>query len=256
MHDPHVVSLQYKLETGTTVSFYNPPAVNDETDTFRLKLENSKVTVDLKHHFASVEAARCVVDAYLLAWELDVALRFGRKEIKFIFEDAEVIDRDPPPSGSPMTIQVSGIASATAFGTATISAARREYPSPPKYFRVNPDVDTLWHRFEGYSQGREPLLAMAYFCLTLLEARAGGRKNAEKQYRIQKAVLDKLGELTANRGDEKTARKLKKASPPAPLTPAEARRIEVAIKAIIWRVGEMGTNPSLAVIGMSDLPKI
>ena len=252
-----MVSLRYRLESVSTVTFNNPPAIKEETDAFRLNLENEKANFELKSHFASVEDAKNVVDSYLRAWELDVALRFGRQEIKFSFEDAEVIDRDPPPPPeSPKVIQVSGIVSATAFGTATVSVARREYPSPPKHFRVNPDVDTLWHRFEGYTQSREPLLAMAYFCLTLLEARTGGRKNAEKQYRIHKNVLDKLGELTANKGDERTARKLKKAGVPVPLTPMETHWIEAAIKAIIWRVGEMDANPSLDVITMSDLPKL
>lgn len=256
MRDPHVMSLQYKLETISTVTFNNPPAIKDETDAFLLYLENGKATVKLKDHFTSVEAARSLVDGYLRAWELDVALRFGRQEIKFTYEDAEVVDRDPPPSVSPRVIQVSSIVSATSFGTATLSVARREYHLPPKHFRVNPDVDTLWYRYNGYTQGREPLLAMAYFCLTLLEALAGGRKNAEKLYRIHYAVLDKLGELTSNRGDERTARKLKKANALVPLGPAETCWIEVAIKAIIRRVGEIGANPSLDVLTMNDLPAL
>ena len=256
MRDPHVASLRYKLETISTVTFNNPPPVKVETDMFLLYLENGKASVEMKEHFAAVEAARSVIDPYLRAWELDVALHLGRQEIKFIYEDAEVIDRNPPPPGSPQAIQLSGIALATSFGTATLTVARREYPLPPKHFRVNPDVDTLWHRFDGYNQGREPLLAMAYFCLTLLEARAVRRKNTVKLYRVHKAVLDKLGELTANRGDERTARKLKKASTLVPLTPTETRWIEAAIKAIIRRVGEIDANPSLDVLTMSDLPTL
>jgi hypothetical protein len=154
------------------------------------------------------------------------------QEIKFVFEDAEIIDRNPAPPGSPQVLQMTGIASAVAFGTATLIVKRREYPAPPKHFKVDPDVDTLWHRFEGYTQGREPLLAMAYFCLTLLEARAGRRKDIEKLYRIHASVLSKLGELATIKGDEKTARKVKKTSSLSPLSRTETRWIEATIKAI------------------------
>lgn len=257
MRDPHVVSLRYKLETVPTVTFNNPPPVKVETDAFLLCLENGRAFVEMKEHFAAVEAARSAVDPYLHSWELDVALRFGRQEIRFTYEDAEVIDRNPPPPGSPQVIQLSAVISATSSsGTATLTVARREYPFPPKHFRANPDVDTLWHRFDGYNQGREPLLAMAYFCLTLLEARAGGRKNAGKLYRVHKDVLSKLGELTASTGDERTARKLKETSALVPLAPTETRWIEAAVKAIIRRVGEIDANPSLDVLAMSDLPTL
>ena len=250
------MSLRYKLETISTVTFNNPPPVTIETDTFLLRLENEKAFVEMKRHFATVEAAKSAIDPFLRAWELDMALDFGRQEIKFTYEDAEVIDRNPPPPGAPQLLQLSGIALATSVAAGTLSVARREYRLPPKHFKVNPDVDTLWHRFDGYNQGREPLLAMAYSCLTLLEARAGGRKNAEKVYRIHKAVFDKLGELTANRGDERTARKLKKASALVPLTPTETRWIEAVTKAIIRRVGEIDANPSLDVLTMSELPAL
>lgn len=256
MQDPHVVALLYKIETIATVRFDDPPAVEDETDAFRLRLEKGKATFELKDHFSSVEDARNTVDSFIRSWELDIALRFGRQEIKFVFEDAEVIDRNPHSPGSPLVIQTIGINSEEAFGVPTIIVSRREYPTPPRHFRVNPDVDTLWQRFEGYTQGREPLLSMAYFCLTLIETRAGGRKEAEKLHRIHIDVLSKLGNLTANSGDENTARKIRKTSTLVPVTKAETRWIEAAIKAIIRRVGEINSNTSLQIITMSDLPNI
>jgi hypothetical protein len=97
MRDPHVVALRYKVETTPTITFNNPPAVEAEASAFRLRLENDEVTIELKEHFPSIEAARIAVDSFLRSWELDIVLRFGRQEIKFAFEDADVIDRDPPP---------------------------------------------------------------------------------------------------------------------------------------------------------------
>jgi hypothetical protein len=221
-----------------------------------MRLENGTAIFELKEHFPSVEAARGIVDAFVHAWELDVALNSGRREITFVYEDAEVIDRNPPPPGEPRVIQLSGTASGTSFASATLSVVRLEYPPPPRYFTLNADVETLWHRFESYTQDRETLLAMAYFCLTWLEARAGCREKAVKVYRIDFAVLSKLGELTANKGDKETARKTKDAKTFAPLTKKEIRWIEAAIKAIIRRVGEIDTTPSAPIITMDDLPKL
>jgi len=256
MRDPHVVSLRYRVESAATVTFNNPPALEHESNKFRMRLESGTAIFELKEHLPSIEVARGIVDAFVRAWELDVALNSGRREITFVYENAEVIDRNPPPPGEPRVIQVSGIASGTSFGIATLSVAQREYPPPPRYFTLNPDVETLWHRFEGYTQGREPLLAMAYFCLTLLEAQAGSRKKTEKAYRIHYAVLSKLGELTTNKGDKETARKTKDAKTFVPLTKIEIRWIEAALKAIIRRVGEIDTTPSASIITMDDLPKL
>jgi hypothetical protein len=107
---------------------------------------------------------------------------------------------------------------------------------------------------------------MAYFCLTLIEANAGDqeqakerkknrkREKAGKKYRISCEVLAKLGELTSTRGDEKTARKSHRLH--TPLSGAETRWIEAAVKAIIRRVAEIDSDPILPEITMSDLPAL
>jgi len=74
-------------------------------------------------------------------------------------------------------------------------------------FRLNPDAESILLRYHGHLDGREPLPAMAYFCLTVLEAKTGGRESAARAYRIEKAVLNRMGELTSLRGDRLTARK-------------------------------------------------
>ncbi|MFH2011589.1 MAG: hypothetical protein ABIJ37_02610 [Pseudomonadota bacterium] len=256
MKDPHIVSLRYKLETISNVTFNDSPSIKDEIDSFQVFLDNGMAIVTLKDHFESIPSARKFVDAYFRAWELGAALNFNREVIKFVFEDAEVIDRDPPPPGSPIMLQPLDIASASFVGKVTASVSKHEYPLPPKDFRVNPDVETLWNRFNGYIQGNEPLLSMAYFILTFLEARANGRKKAGELYLIHKNVLDKLGELTAERGDEKTARKIKKTNKLMTLNHTETCWIEAIIKAIIRRVGEIDVNPSPDILTMKDLPML
>ncbi len=207
MRDPHVVSLRYRLETDKTVTFEDPPSIERETNEFIAQLENSILKCQMKEHYPSVPAAREVVDKFVQAWELDIALRFGRGEMWFVYEDAHLIDRDPPPPGSPQVVCTSLICNAEFRTSGTLRTRLRSYPEPPEQFRISPDVETLWHRYEGYLNGDEPLLSMAYFCLTLLEARAGSRGNAASKYAIEIDVLGKLGELTSTRGDEKIARK-------------------------------------------------
>jgi hypothetical protein len=108
-------------------------------------------------------------------------------------------------------------------------------------------------RYHGYRDGREPLLSMAYFCLTVLEANAGGRSAAARKYRIDKAVLHKLGELTSRRGDLATARKAT-AGVAAPLTGPETAWLEVAVKTLIWRLGDTGDTTKLPSITLAELP--
>lgn len=221
-----------------------------------MRLEDGIVTLKLKEHFPSIASACNVVDEFLRAWELDAALSYGKREIKFTFKDAEVIDRNPPPPGSPQIIESTGSASAKAFGAGALHITRRQYPEPPTRLKMSSDVETLWQRYEGYLNNREPLPSMAYFCLTWMETKVGGRDHAAKSYRIAKDVLRKLGELTASRGDEKTARKVKQGSTLVPLGSTEIRWIETTIKAIIRRVGEISSDPFLPVITMSDLPTL
>ncbi|MBI4643263.1 MAG: hypothetical protein HY743_05935 [Deltaproteobacteria bacterium] len=130
------------------------------------------------------------------------------------------------------------------------------YPNPPNFFKISPDALTLWQRYEGYLNNREPLQSMGYFCFSLLKFRAGGLKNAEKMYRINFEVLKKLSELTSTKGDEKTARKFESVISLGPLSAVENEWIKTAVRIIIRRVGEIDNAPSLPIITMNDLPKL
>lgn len=257
MNDPHVVALHYRIETPETVTYDSPPAVEEETPQFTARLTEGRATVTLKEHFATAEAARELVDPYLRAWELAAALQFGRVELCFVFERPDIIDRNPTPGT--ITGAVCFLASASLSGTAIVRTIRREYPAPPQGFVVSLDAETLWHRYEGYTEGREPLLSMAYFCLTLLEARAGSRLNAVRLYGIHKNALNKLGELTAL-GDVQTARKIDQQGKSRPLTAQETIWVQAAVRALIRRVGEAEwasrTGAQLRQITMVDLPKV
>ena len=179
-----------------------------------------------------------MVDDFLRSWELDDALLKGRRIIKFNFYDAKIINpNNPNETIIPSTFGIIlGLAS-------EIRVGYHFYPNPPNMFNISPDVLTLWQRYEGYLENHEPLSSMAYFCLTLLQWRAGNRKNAAKKYKIDFKILTRLGILTAeNKGNEKNAQKLKAGKSFSPLTSIEVEWIKAALIAIIRRVGKRSIN--------------
>ena len=129
------------------------------------------------------------------------------------------------------------------------------YPAPAKHFVLTPNAESLWLRYVGFLEGREPLLSMAYFCLTVLESASGSRGAASKRYRISEKVLRKLGELTATRGDRLSARKAT-ARPQQSLSGAESAWIQSVVKALILRAGEEIYADSSYWIDFPDLPAI
>ena len=98
---------------------------------------------------------------------------------------------------------------------------------PPSGVTLNaddPDVLTMFHRYQGYLENREPLPAMAYFCLSMLERYlCAGRKKAATKYAIDFEVLREVGNLAANKGGPETARKAQRAWIGSPLTSEETR---------------------------------
>jgi len=262
MRDPHVASLRYRFVADETVSFDCPPPVERETEAFRMRLEDGVATFEMIEHPASEETARRRVEEYLQAWEIDAALRPGREEVRFEFEEADVIDRDPPPPGSGHVIYGEAAMAATGVLTATPHVTRRQYPDPPDKFVVSPDVETMWFHYQEFRGGRERLVDMGNFCLTVLEESTGGHKRRRQEaadtYSIESDVLDALGRLTGNVGDYKTARKAKGLTERRPHTSAEETWISAAVKKLIRRAGEWAYDPgaSLPEITMSELPKL
>lgn len=200
MRDPHVVSLTYQLVPSERTSFADSAEpIEDETDVFSMRLDEGVVTFEMREHHASEASARGAVEPYLRAWEIDHALWAGSSEIRFEFEDAELIDRDPPPPrqpGEPQTVQAGMAAELNLAGSAVANVTRGSYPKPPKDFALDPDVETLWNRHQGYLVGgREPLQSMAYFCLTVVEHAHGGRAGVAAHYSISNKVFDTLARL-------------------------------------------------------------
>jgi hypothetical protein len=253
MRDPHVAWLEYEIKTGWL--FADPPPVNWETAVFQAKLDRGVLRANLREHFATEAEARAAVEPFLQTWEIDIALEHGGREITFAFKQLYVVDRDPPPPPPPgvitgMVATSQGRGSTWATGQVTLKA----YPPAPSNFVAVPDVVTLWTRFEGFTKGREPLAAMAYFCFTVLKNSFGGRAGASKALAIDEDVLRKLSELSTNRGEAATARKMTRHL--APITATEARWLDAAVRALTRRVGEIAAGPSPPQLTMKQLPPL
>lgn len=253
--DFHVVSLRYRLVTSKHVTFVDPPAITFETAEALFRLDRGTLTCEMKGHFSQAADARLIVEPVLRAWEADADLQWNRGEWRFEFENAEVMDRIPAEPGvNRAYVHVTlGAAALWAVGTVSVHVTRGRYPDPPGTFRLTPDAQSLLTRYEGFRAGREPLLAMCYFCLTVLEANAGGRRQAATAYNIDEPVLRKIGQLTTKRGDRLSARK---ATNTVPLTAAESAWLEAAVRMLIWRVGDTRPKEQLPLITMSDLPSL
>ena len=211
----------------------------------------------MKVHFSTAHDARAVVDPVLRAWEAEADLRGNRGALRFKFAMANIVDRSPCPPGVVRAVGIDPVtagATVTATGEVVVHVNNASYPEPPsKSFRVNPDAQSILDRYFGYLDGREPLLSMAYFCLTTVEnnaAKSDQRKRAADKYRIKLEILNKIGELTARRGDRLTARK---ASAMQPLTASESAWLEAAGE-MIQQLGTLEAARSW--VEMSDLPPL
>ena len=260
MRDPHIESLRYRLKPSETTIYKNAPAVTANRSEFEYHLNDGILTCHMLEHYPTVREARRVVDDFLHSWEIKTALELEGGEMEFQFEDSHVIDRNPLPPGSSEFVHVSasGMVKFTGEAISILCITRSKYPDPPTVFTVTPDVETLWGRYKKYLDKKsDELLSMAYACLTFVEKKAGGsRKSAANLFKIDEPILNMLGNLTANRGDAKTARKFPKKGDLIPLSEKEKKWIEAAVKILILRMGELANIQTAKFITMNDLPNI
>lgn len=246
MQDPHVVALHYRLETGPQLGLAEAAPLKGQTEAFTFELAEGHLRLELKAHFSMVEVAQLAVEPFLCSWEIATAFQHGIGAIRFEFERAEVLDRDPSPLGD-------GGSSRGARGGATRGGLRppqdspARYPAPPAKFTASPEVIQMWDRYQRYKAGREPLGGMAQFCLTTIGLSAGGRmarKAAAAQYAIDFEVLRCLARLTSVVGDAQTGRNPFKGGGFRAHAPAEVAWVEAVVKRLIQRAGEWAADPS------------
>ena len=203
MIDPHVVSLLYRIEHDASVDYSEAETVEDGQSEFDVRVENDEAEFTMKLHCASVEEARAIVEPYVRCWEFETSLQRGPNTFNLGFVRPHIVDRNPPPDVISARAHVE-------FGPIVATAsltARTPYPPPPSAnIVITPDVSSMHQRYLGYREGREPLPAMAYFCLTVVEDSTGPKKGkrprAAAKYGVAYEVLDKIGDLSAKGGSE------------------------------------------------------
>ena len=258
MNDPHVVALNYKVQHGPEFDYSGAKFLCARTGGFDLRLEDENVRFAMHGHHATEQEARDSIDDYIRAWELDAALEFGPNAFKLEFDWAEIEDRNPAPGA--VLVRLRPLRVSVALGNPQVIVAPPAYPAPPsKGLARSPDVESMYLRYAGYHEGKEPLTSMAYFCLTVLEASTGKRrerlKAAATKYCIDQQVLKNLGRLCSTKGGA-SSRKAEGLG--RELTSHERHFLQMAVKAIIRRAAEVAHNPHapLTPITQRNLPAI
>ncbi len=254
MRDPHVEAMIYEVSSGEGISYRDPEPISFSNHLGAFNLSDGKLRIIPAEHFANEDNARQVIEPFLQAWEIKADLTSNIGMIRFKFVHAEIIDRNPPPPGSSQIVNVKAAGMVSLGGSVSVHLISSKYPTPPETFRTTPEVSHAHRRWLGYRQGKEPLQAMAYFVLTLLETGAGGRQNAAHLFNIDIEVLKTIGRLSSTKGDEKTARKA--SAMYEELTGPEKTWLEEATRLLIYRLGEHASGVPLSRISFGDLPDL
>ena len=259
MNDPHVKALYYRVVAGKDVDYKNAPPLSETTGEFEFSLDGKTAVFEMKQHYSTADEAKAVGEQYIRAWDTLIGLDQDPGDLQLVFDHADIIDRSPDTSDKNIVnLQVHVSEHIVLSNSVSLHVSRGKYPPFPKNFSVSPDTETMYLRYKAYRQKRETLISMAYTCLTIFQASAGGRKEAASQYSIDYEVLDTLGKLTSTKGNHIEARKYPKDGSFEPLRPEEKEWIVSATKVLIRRAGEYAYNPGaeLKKISMKNLPRL
>ena len=266
MNNQRVKTLYYRLIPAKNVNYKKAQPIFEDTDDFRMSIDDDNAIFEMKKCYATVDEARGIVDNYLYQWEILIGLEHAPDDLIFKFQRADIIDKQISTNDKHI-INVDSAHHIIFSDEVTVNVSYGKYPNRPKFFSMSPDVRTMYFRYKEYKQGREPLTSMAYMCLTIFQTsvrelegpkkKSNLREKAACCYKIDKKVLDKIGELTS-KGNEKEARKFDtKNKGFIPLTPQEKEWIEKAVKILIRRAGEWAYDSTiLQQITMDDLPNL
>ena len=258
MNDPFVEELHYSLKPSKQISFKNPPDIVEDFKIFKIVLSKDTLVVYMIDQCKTEEQARTLVEPHLRAWELDNFLTQGHMEFRFEFIESKIIDRNPSPKECSKVLHAQVGEYVIISDEITFHKTRGNYPLPPRSLLFSPDVESLLRRYEGFLNGNEPILSMAYFCLSLIESSEKKRKSAAHKYNIDSSILYLMGDLTSERGDRTEARKIVREIKYTPLTDIEKTWIQETIKILIRRKAEYDFDPGaeLIYINLNSLPPI
>jgi len=254
MNDPHVETLHYTIKHGDHVDYSRAEPLRIEESNFTIQVTDGRAEITMNAHFASVGEARGVVEPFLRAWELDMALRYGPRSIEFEYERPVIIERAPAPGAN--VIYVVGACVAVGSCDVKMRVGFANFPQPTNDIRRDSIVDLMYARYALYREGRTLLGDAANFCFTAIAMGGGGRRNtAAKHYGVSEEVLATLGKLSATKGGHH-ARKATAATDD--FTPSERQWLEDAMARLIRRAAEVAFDATAArpQLTMADLPPL
>ena len=256
MRDPHVEAVYFKVSSGEDISYKDPDPLKFQNHLGEYCLSDGVLKVVPAEHFGSGQEACQAIDGFLRAWEIEADLKKNPGTIRFTYSHVDLIDRNPPPPGKPQVVQAVGICSGVAIAdNFHFHVALGRYPEPPERFSASEHAQHAYRRWLSYRNGQEPLQAMAYFVITLVERIAGSRAKACELFKIDMAVRTKMGDLCSERGSALTARKAQSAGFDE-LSPIEKNWLEQAVKRLILRLGEQASGQSLDQITMENVEQL
>ena len=201
MNSPRISALIYNIVTNGRVDYSKAPPMCVDEERIHVKVKGDEVRFDLKEDFRSEDEARESIAAYIKRWEIDEGL--CRNSDCFNLEFKSSIADGPRLEASPVKYSVR---LSTAIGRVEAS----QFPSPPAACKVNSDmswVGGMYDRYMQYRNNRETLPSMAYYCLTVLEGKFGGRTKAALKLCVSISLLDRIGYLSTKKGGPMGARK-------------------------------------------------
>ena len=238
MNDPHVKAIHFYILHDDSVDYSDvEPLVHDDA-LFCIRAEKRNVVLEPKCHYATEEEARSAAEEFVRRWEFEAALRTQSGAFRLVYQGVRIIDREPPPGvADPVYLTFPPSES-----KATVTKKLATFPAPPADPAINPDdPDAIFMLalLDRYRLKRARLGDVAYFCLTVLEDRAGSREKAADHYQISRCDLDRVGCLSDGKGGD-DARKAKGRS--HPFTEEEKSFLEAQVTAFIRRAAEKAAD--------------
>lgn len=263
MNDPHVEALIYVVEHDSTVTYGDATPVEVDRPEFLVTIEEGHARFELKEHYATSAEARDGVQPFIDQWEFEASLETGPGQFALLFDEAEIVDRNPTPG----TVSVSARPTAWRIrGSIPAVTVSRQYPRLPSEVAMgirDPDVETMHYRFTRYRKGYEELSSVAYFCLTMLEYKfKGNRRNkAAEHFRTDRNVLNNIGRLTgdkAGKGGRDARKAIDYVGIPDDYAADEKQFLEEAIKLLIIQAARVAANSDADIphVTMADLPPL
>lgn len=255
MRDPHVEAVYFKVGSGDDISYENPEPQEFSNHLGQFSLADGLLKVIPSEDFCNGLEASQAIDGFLRSWEIEADLKLNLGMIRFTYSHADVNDRNPPPPGEPHVVEAAFASAVAIAGSFACHITSRRYPPPPRCFSASEYAQHAYRRWLGYRSGHEPLQAMAYFVITLMESIAGGgRSKACELFKIDMEVRKKMGDLCSERGSALTARKAQSANFDE-LSPIEHEWLERAVKRLIFRLGELAAGQTLELITLENVER-